>query len=779
MADIISIDELCHKFDQNLSTELKPKVYNTVIDDIFDKAKNKKPQKDLEKVEEVLERSYQDHSETRQYLAKRIKEDINLAIDLFESLPTRSIHVLVGCFNDAHDSIPLTLILKERIRLGTDPNIHSLLGCVVQLLNKFKYKFEDMKFLVRELCLRIKEKEVESLTLVIFTQLSSSFKDEFDTNFLEFMDALIFEAESDIGEDPLYQIIDILKELYPALTALCSSVVLGKKLDKLLAERVSRGDNDEFIKSLLSLLSVACIDENVRVHISDNYMSILEKSLDNEKFKIYTVLVLIKTWSFTKLKDVDIHKLTTILVSSFLNNIERKNKEFDIAIEGLAYLSLKTSVKLLLRHNTNFMPEVQNIVKDNIKDENFYGVLIILANLSSLPDDSNSGNKSIRDLKDYSDLKNPNIGKKMEDTVQDDKSAVIQFNKDYILDTELLSELNAKFTTFSQGSRGQLIRIIYNLTRTREHISKCVEQGSTTSVLKYLLGSKNSSSGTGHKNEEIETLNILAIRSLTRILIYTNPTLIFNKYSPLNAIPFLFQFLPIIDTTDLGEEHNVFLKNSEQLTGTDQVEALLSLTNIASSNGSDGEDICKTIVSTPKYWTVIENLILDDNPIIQRSTLELICNLMNHPVPLASKFFNFENPQSLRNFNILVKLLLLDDIKSQRAVVAIFANIANTIPFIAEALLKQDELIKNCVNIFADQMDDVELRQRLIMLFYALFELAPQVGDDSEKDFERVIKFDECEKLQDALKVSMTRADTNPEFSDVVPTILAKFEQVR
>lgn len=91
--------------------------------------------------------------------------------------------------------------------------------------------------------------------------------------------------------------------------------------------------------------------------------------------------------------------------------------------------------------------------------------------------------------------------------------------------------------------------------------------------------------------------------------------------------------------------------------------------------------------------------------------------MMSHPLTIAAKFFNLENPQSLRNFNILVKLLQLSDVESQRAVAAIFANIATTIPLIAKELLTKKELIENAIQVFADQIDDIELRQRLLMLF--------------------------------------------------------------
>lgn len=161
--------------------------------------------------------------------------------------------------------------------------------------------------------------------------------------------------------------------------------------------------------------------------------------------------------------------------------------------------------------------------------------------------------------------------------------------------------------------------------------------------------------------------------------------------------------------------------------------------------------------------------MLDENVPLQRSTLELISNMMSHPLTIAAKFFNLENPQSLKNFKILVKLLQLSDIESQRAVAAIFANIATTIPLIAKELLTQKELIENAVEVFAEQVGDIELRQRLIMLFYGLFEMIP---DTSSKENYPLLQ--ENPKLKDALNISLERKDSGPEFSAAIPIILAK-----
>lgn len=395
-------------------------------------------------------------------------------------------------------------------------------------------------------------------------------------------------------------------------------------------------------------------------------MEILEKSLKLEEFKLQSALVLVKTWSFTKLKDITVDELSELFIKEIQNSANDDNE--DLAIEGLAYLSLKVSVKNRIRSNGDICLRLADAAKSSTKNTSIkFGTLVILANLSTSPNDVSQEQTSMHNLKMYAEMKNPGDEKEQE---KEDEADVVAFNRDYILDLELISSLKVQFKNLSQGNRSQIIRIIYNLTKEVDCISECIKQGATAILVEFLVNSLST-----------DPFKLLASRSLAKILVNTDPKLIFNKFSHLNAIPFLFDLIPSSDVSDLDGP----------ITTRDTYEALLALTNLATIDDSD--DLCKIIAQTPRYWDKLENLMLDETIQIQRSALELLCNLMVYPLPIAVKFFNFDNPKSVRNFNLLTKLLKLEDIQSQRAVVGIFANIAGTVPFIAQDLLHQNDLI--------------------------------------------------------------------------------------
>ncbi|CAI4726398.1 BGP_1a_G0049310.mRNA.1.CDS.1 [Saccharomyces cerevisiae] len=777
--DSSTIDSLCAAFDKTLKSTPDVQKYNDAINTIFQLRQksesgkmpadltNSEALKDRQKIEEILTRSYQDHSESRVHLSKLIQNDIPFALNLFEILSRSSIHVFVGCFSNKDATIALLNELQIRIHYGEDTHVTYLLSIVLQLLNKFKYNFKEVRFLVKELILRISEDEVKSMMLIIFAELQSSFQKDFDKAVVDFMSSLIVEAEIDVGNDPLSIIVKTLSELYPSLTTLCSEIFLTNGLSKLFKKRVFEEQDLQFTKELLRLLSSACTDETMRTYITENYLQLLERSLNVEDVQIYSALVLVKTWSFTKLTCINLKQLSEIFINAIsrriMPKIENVNEsavkleevpKVEMSVEALAYLSLKASVKIMIRSNESFTEILLTMIKSQKMTHCLYGLLVIMANLSTLPEESNGSSQSINDLKNYADLKGPGADKVGAE--KESKEDILLFNEKYILRTELISFLKREMHNLSPNCKQQVVRVIYNITRSKNFIPQCISQGGTTIILEYLA----------NKQDIGEPIRILGCRALTRMLIFTNPGLIFKKYSALNAIPFLFELLPRSTPVDDNPLHN-----DEQIKLTDNYEALLALTNLASSETSDGEEVCKHIVSTKVYWSTIENLMLDENVPLQRSTLELISNMMSHPLTIAAKFFNLENPQSLRNFNILVKLLQLSDVESQRAVAAIFANIATTIPLIAKELLTKKELIENAIQVFADQIDDIELRQRLLMLFFGLFEVIPDNGTNEVYPL-----LQENQKLKDALNMSLKRGDSGPEFSAAIPVILAKIK---
>ncbi|CUS23479.1 LAQU0S10e01332g1_1 [Lachancea quebecensis] len=689
----MDVQKLSKRLNESCKVQIDAEDYIRGIDLVFEGSL-------AEKLEQgqILIRAFQDHSKSRQYLTEKVRGDIRKSLRVFQECDNSAISVLVDCFSNQSESEALVLEIKQGLQDKTLNSVF-LFTVVLQLLNKYHYSFEVLKFLVKEIILRCDEAEIRPLMLVIFAQLDKGYKSEFEKYLLDIIDSLLIEADAEATESSLLIVVGLLTQLYPASTALCTNVFLGQEFQDVSKRKLFKSD-ENLAFNLLTLLSVACVDETVRCYIADNYIDALGEGVKTEKFKVHSALVLIKTWSFSKLKGITVDSLGRILIDA-LGVSDQYN---EIAVEGLAYLTLKPSVKAMLIRNNDALLDLISMLKSSKTAPILsYGILVVIANLSSKLEDQNSAEHSVHGLKAYADMKRLDQEEAEGADAALSNEDIVAFNRDVVVELNVLGVSKAKLSSQSSGFRLQLIRIIYNLASNKELVAESVKQGSVTLLLDAL------SSATTPDN-----FKNLALRSLARTLVMINPDLVFLRYSALNVLPFLFDLIPDPEAPSTGVE----------VATRDSYEALLALTNLATLQD---KSVCEKIISTPSYWAKIENLMLDTAVEIQRSTLELLCNLMAGSLHLAAKFFNFENPRSVRNFNILAKLLNLEDLKSQLAVSAIFANVSSSVPFIAQELAFKSELIDNAIEVLQKQCSETELRHRLIIFFDALASSSPEV----------------------------------------------------
>ncbi|AGO14182.1 AaceriAER389Cp [[Ashbya] aceris (nom. inval.)] len=691
----MDIQQLARTFHEKVKVDESPEVYIRALDELV----NGGNLINVEDIEEILLHSIKDHSESRKHFLELVNTIPRRLLDLLEHGSGKSIPAIVDALSNAQET---HAVLREIQKLIQDRNrtIEWYLQLVYQLLEKKWYTFSDLAFFVRALPRRMDNEAVRPLTLVLFARLHSSYASEFEKELTETIDTLVIEAEAGI-EGSLDAVLLTLTELFPLLTLLCSQLFLRPELQQVLREQSTR--NRKVLLRALNILSVACIDDTVRRYIADNLLKELEAAFSNQDSKLQASVVLIKTWAFNKLQSIGIDQLRATCVAELQSGTGQRRA---LAIEGLAYLTLKSSVRIAIRADGDASLSLIQLLENSPDSSTIYGILSTLVNLTASPSEQSSEQKSLNALKAYADLHAPASGKQDPPEKEEEIDAFIE---DYILDLQVIGTLRSSKNMLMANCKEQLAKLIFQVSKNRSFIQSCVKQGATTFLLEYL------------NDTPVHNISqILAARALARILINTDPKLLFHRYSPLNSVPALFGLIPILDGLDNEEA-------LPHLTTRDSYEALLALTNLAATDIS--EELAKVIVSNNRYWLKLMNCVLDETVQIQRSALELLANLMARPINIAAKFFNLANPESRKNFDTLVCLLRLEDIRSQRAIAAIFANIAGSIPFIAEELLKEHDLMNTVVVTLKDQCDDEELTQRLLFFIDALLEVSPSKND--------------------------------------------------
>ncbi|CEP62319.1 She4p LALA0_S05e02916g [Lachancea lanzarotensis] len=670
----------------------------------------------------LLKRALDDYAESRDFTITKFRENIDTGLTILSSCGLCTTDIVYRCFEgrEAVDLLVLEIIKILELQndkwvdidhtdgSGSDNNPFNgpagftsfLLTLAVELVSKKNLEFEKVKSFVKIAVLRA-HGQIEPIKLLY--AMAEKYEQQFRAELLEVFTSLLEEGNQQKGliEAYLLAVVSVLKALYLKTTTFCTELFTSEQFQAVAQPNLFK--SSEITGSLLDLMSIACIDSVARNYIAENYFILLSECLSIEAYKFAATLVLLKTWNFTKLKGDAIDDMASTLIHQ-LNVPQKQNsaeslKQDELAIEGLAYLSLKLSVKTLLLSSLSLHAALVDYLRvKTTPNSMYYGILVILGNLTESQDPNASIDKSIQGLKDRAEPSNIKAHKETEPIKE---ATILKFISDCILSRDVVGHVRSHIKIRKMqgtGSHHQLLRLIYNAAKNKAFITTLVSQGSVTILLESLVLPSIPSE-----------VRILALRALARILTAVDPKLIFKEYSSLNALPFLFEILP---------DPALSSENSSQV--QDIYESLLALTNLATL--SESSALCDKIVSTPAYWIKLENLMLDSVVEIQRSALELFSNMMASSLRVAVKFFNFQNPLSVRNFKILVKLLNLDDRKSRLAVAAIFANITTSVPFIAEELSQQADLMKNAIEILHDQKDDTEMRHRLLVLLDALMD---------------------------------------------------------
>ncbi|KAI7519762.1 hypothetical protein KC331_g20545, partial [Hortaea werneckii] len=174
-------------------------------------------------------------------------------------------------------------------------------------------------------------------------------------------------------------------------------------------------------------------------------------------------------------------------------------------------------------------------------------------------------------------------------------------------------------------------------------------------------------------------------------------------------------------------------------------ETLLALTNLASMSDSTAADLL-TRSATPQ----IEDLLFSTHPLIQRATVELLCNLMAHPSGV-SLFVLTDSADAKRRLHILFALTTSGDLGTRRAA-------GGALAMLTEWDLAQDAVVsapegkgvKAVLALCADEESE-EVRHRG---FVCLSNLVQGPGGTGEKAVEVVRELKGQEVLTGAIKRS-------------------------
>uniref|UniRef100_A0A0L0NYK3 UNC-45/Cro1/She4 central domain-containing protein n=1 Tax=Candidozyma auris TaxID=498019 RepID=A0A0L0NYK3_CANAR len=490
------------------------------------------------------------------------------------------------------------------------------------------------------------------------------------------------------------------------------------------------------VAKMLKVVSLTCIDETSRNFNSQNYLNFLISGTEMTSSPLimsYSLLCIVKLWNFKQISSRISQRTVLTKVIGVLKNGEPGDARQAI-LETLAYLSLSGGCREEIFRDEKVTEKLIELLESEKDSLSLYGVLTVFSNLTKVKEDlDNNERRRLQYAASASNPGNENLGQVSEESVKLYNTSLIQ--------NHCLVGKFKKLDLSKANILKECVTIIYHLSRSPENILQraLVQQGALVLILKNLTATssldKNTGKTQGVSTDEGEILiRINALRALASLCLSVNPRLAFNEYDITSAVPFLTELFGVDLTFGPAPTKNATTVLASLLSHADKFRALLALTNLCSQPNKD----LNNFVIKCTFDSTLKNLIIESTvPDIQRAAWELINNLIQEPAMLA-KFFNPDNPESMKNLDLLVKMLHAQDEKLQEVIAGVLANSTMEYEFVTTVILSQTRILTQIKTISAEvlmgQPDASGLMLRLGTFLGNLMDVAASKGNNTFKD---------------------------------------------
>ncbi|KAI1359596.1 putative actin cytoskeleton organization protein [Xylaria arbuscula] len=404
----------------------------------------------------------------------------------------------------------------------------------------------------------------------------------------------------------------------------------------------------------------------------------------------------------TSIEDLS-HKFTTLL-------LEDPESDQGVSVEGLAYATIQPTVKEEVAHNPPLLKKLVTILRDTpAKSVTTYGLLSIFVNLTRYQPVQSEEEKKMHQLKAYANA----AGKLAAPNPLNDDEHVAARCKN-VFEAGLLPVLVTYSRHGSTASLSLIISIVFSLSVTTSLRGQLAQQG----AVNLLMAAWSALPDTEAPAKR------MAAQALARILISTNPSLVFGgtRARPQNtAIRPLVSIIPpdpVAETRDL----------------LPTFEALMALTNLASTDDDTRGTIIRTAISE------IEEQLLSSHHLVSKAATELICNLVQCVEGVA--LYAEDTPKAANRLHILLALADAEDEATRSAAGGALASLT-AYEEVVKGIIKRARGVEVVLGLCAEENED--LRHRGVFVVYNMITQEGEAGklahkEIKEKDGVEVLK---------------------------------------
>lgn len=340
--------------------------------------------------------------------------------------------------------------------------------------------------------------------------------------------------------------------------------------------------------------------------------------------------------------------LTTLMRGIILNDpgvdTETSSAVLD-AVEGLAYLSIETTIKEILSQDTPFLsrlfslvPKIRrrnNLIADSGADVTnartsaalLYGIASIVTNIVSFKPKLSEEEAQIDRLRHMAKTGATKAGSRLEEVTDEDEDEAAETDDAVrqrckrLLTAGVLPALSGIARSDSQATRHAVARAYLSLVEEKANRGVVMQSGGAktlSGIIRASLSSitpptpttpSQSTVADPSRKTPLDVADLIAIQALTKLAITTPPQLLFGPSE--SAMH------------DFIRPFSLMLSHPES-TLLQRFESMMALTNLSSL----GPDMAARVAKADGLLNKVEVLLLDENVMVRRAATELLCNLI-------------------------------------------------------------------------------------------------------------------------------------------------------
>ncbi|KAK8130734.1 myosin-binding striated muscle assembly central-domain-containing protein [Apiospora kogelbergensis] len=394
--------------------------------------------------------------------------------------------------------------------------------------------------------------------------------------------------------------------------------------------------------------------------------------------------------SRVSLATTSIEDLASKFTTMILTNADHGKNH---AVEGLAYATIQPTVKEEVIKDKKLLKSLVTILAEAPpKSTTTYGALSIFQNLTRYQPALSDEEKKMNQLKAYA-----NAGGKLStpNTLNDDEHTAARCKA--VFEAGLVPILVTHSRNGSLASLAIIINIIYALSVSTAIRGQLAQQGAVI----LLIAAWSALHTTEH------TAKRIAAQALARILISTNPALVFGGSRSRPQSSAIRPLASIIKPDPAAERRDLL----------PTFESLMALTNLASTD----DDTRVTIIRTA--WEPIEEQVLSSNSKVTKAAVELICNLVQ--CYEGVELYGADNPKAKNRLHILLALADAEDEGTRSAAGGALASLTAYEPVI-RGILNRERGVDMVLGLCADETED--LRHRGVFVIHNILSCEGETG---------------------------------------------------